>query len=1620
VITTPRRGAGRGPWEPADQLRVLATSPALIGLLLGGLALRLTIAYVLFPASGFESDLATYGSWALTLAEHGPGGFYANAGFVDYPPGYLYLLWPIGLLIRSLGEAGASAGVDLVKLPAMLIDIAVGYVLYRLVLGWAWPGPRAGRLALLAAALYLLNPVTMYDSALWGQTDAAGALVVVLGVAALVRGNSEGATALAAVAALVKPQFGVVLVPIVVFILVKRHLVRPGSGPLHPSFGPPAIAGWLERTQGPARLVTSALTGLAIFHLLALPFGMGLDGYLRLVTDAAGGYSYLSVNAFNAWALVGSGGTPPLAESMRWSDDTLPLVGPIPAVAVGAVLLAAGFLWALLRAAVRDDRWTLLVAAAALCLFFFVLPTRVHERYVFPALAFLPLLAVVDRRWLIAFVALTIGALVNLHGVLTIPLYGTDAVVGLPFGELARSGPLIVLSAVLQTAVAAWAGWQLRPGVRSAPDGFDVAAAEAASHGTGATPRSRLRSFLRAPSGRPDRSGELDGEGPGRLDRLDLLVIVLIAVSAMTLRGFRLDEPRAMYFDEVYHARTATEFLQHWRYGEPHDIYEYTHPHLAKYLMAAGIEVAGGNRVTDTSSLGVPVLAVALEGAWTSGDDPSLRRGDRLLVATGSDLRSYDLSTRELEVVIDIPAHAVALDAFDRRLYVSDAAGTVSSIDTQALDASRAGREAAPVPEPFGQLDSPGVEELAVTRVSLVARAADGELAALDLASGMPAGTARLPGAAGLAALPDTDRLSADPARIEDPRDAAALLADILGADPAELERRLRSRAPEVVLAAYLDDQARGDLGIEIEEGMLTGVVLSAGPMLAVAEETGVRLLDALTLDEVGAVPLAQSALGLVLVPEGFDQPRLYVAAGRSLWVGRLEDGGLLEHTTVPMPGPVETPLWNDAGELVHVVGEAPDGAPAAYVIEPNGHAVFADARLPGAPASAVMDTRPDRPEVDRAQLLALSPDGDVAAVAVGGNAFGWRVPGVIVGALTAACLYLLARLLFRRRSVAVLAGLLALAEGMLFANARIAMNDAYVTAFTLAAVTAFAPLYLGSVRRPLLVALGLVAVGSLMGLALAAKWVALYAIAGLVLLVLLRSGLGRVIALVGMIVLTSVLGAMAIRPGPVEEPNQNWLFLLLSLGLTAGLAAGMVRRPLRLRWPGASPAPPTGTREPPGWLRPSRALGLPWLLALACLVVLPLAVYIASYAPWVALGNQWIAGVPEGHTGQTLPELTRSMYTYHDELRAQHAASSPWWAWPLNLKPVWFYQESFAGGQTGLIHDTGNLVILWLGIPALGFAAWAAWRRRSLALAMVVLLFASLWLPWSRIDRATFQYHVYASLPFVVLALAYLLAELWHGPGPRTWLLARAAAALAILGAPLLWLLRAPLCLLAGTQSVNPSGVACGPLDRSVSVSEATFASLLVLVTAATIAAWIVWHSSRSRRPSGGRGPAGARSPLLALLLVAAGAFAGVASAHVLLGPGPALVVSVTAEQAALAGFLVLAWPALMVLRARDPRRLVVGAVGAAFLWLLAWYPNLSGLPLPSSFAHLWQGILPTWNYDFQFAVNMDPAAPGGPLDATTLMVATFVIAFTAGIVWVARAEAPEEPPAEAVTEQA
>jgi hypothetical protein len=400
------------------------------------------------------------------------------------------------------------------------------------------------------------------------------------------------------------------------------------------------------------------------------------------------------------------------------------------------------------------------------------------------------------------------------------------------------------------------------------------------------------------------------------------------------------------------------------------------------------------------------------------------------------------------------------------------------------------------------------------------------------------------------------------------------------------------------------------------------------------------------------------------------------------------------------------------------------------------------------------------------------------------------------------------------------------------------------------------------------------------------------------------------------------------------------------------------------------------------------------------CFSVVPILVYIASYIPWYNLGNELIAGIPAGHTGQTLWNLTLSMYDYHNNLRAGHPASSPWWAWLLDLKPVWFYQEGFANNTTGVIYDAENLIIVWLGIPAMIFASWAAWKRRSLGLTVIVLMFAAMWIPWSRIDRATFQYHVFTSLPFVAMALAYFLAELWHGPSPGFWLFARFSAALAILGAPLLWLARAPLCIIAGSAAAHTAensgqGIACGSITRSTDVSQAAMVSVIILLIGALVLGWQLWLFYRAGgrteplRVGGLRIPVEA-APYLTLIAI----IAVVVIVPRVFSGEPLFTLTVSADELALIGVVVLAIPAYLVLRARDSRRFALGIMTAAVLWFVAWYPNLSGLPMPNSIANIYQGLLPTWNYDFWFAVNKDPAAKG-PLGA--LVVGILIITLLA-----------------------
>ena len=120
--------------------------PVLAGLLLlAALVLRLLLGY---NSEGFSVDMGTFKSWASTVHQVGFQEIYQQDMFLDYPPGYLYVLRLLEIIRGTLGLAIQGQAHTLVmKLPSIFADLACGGFL--LVLGRRKLGDRG---ALLAAA----------------------------------------------------------------------------------------------------------------------------------------------------------------------------------------------------------------------------------------------------------------------------------------------------------------------------------------------------------------------------------------------------------------------------------------------------------------------------------------------------------------------------------------------------------------------------------------------------------------------------------------------------------------------------------------------------------------------------------------------------------------------------------------------------------------------------------------------------------------------------------------------------------------------------------------------------------------------------------------------------------------------------------------------------------------------------------------------------------------------------------------------------------------------------------------------------------------------------------------------------------------------------------------------------------------------------------------------------------------------------------------------------------------------------------------------------------------------------------------------------------------------------
>ena len=174
---------------------------------------------------------------------------------------------------------------------------------------------------------------------------------------------------------------------------------------------------------------------------------------------------------------------------------------------------------------------------------------------------------------------------------------------------------------------------------------------------------------------------------------------------------------------------------------------------------------------------------------------------------------------------------------------------------------------------------------------------------------------------------------------------------------------------------------------------------------------------------------------------------------------------------------------------------------------------------------------------------------------------------------------------------------------------------------------------------------------------------------------------------------------------------------------------------------------------------------------ALGLVFLLPFIVYLAFWLPDLL------------HNNSNLIDQHSQMISYHFENTDQklHPYSSPWYTWPMMIRPIAYFFES--GAQSGsmivdvevfkAIHLFPNpalnffslIAVVILSLKWIGYLSESLGNRiirEELYLSSFILFgFYANFLPWALASRSTFIYHYQPAAIFSFFALAYFIYRL-------------------------------------------------------------------------------------------------------------------------------------------------------------------------------------------------------------------------------------------------------------------
>jgi dolichyl-phosphate-mannose-protein mannosyltransferase len=199
------------------------------------------------------------------------------------------------------------------------------------------------------------------------------------------------------------------------------------------------------------------------------------------------------------------------------------------------------------------------------------------------------------------------------------------------------------------------------------------------------------------------------------------------------------------------------------------------------------------------------------------------------------------------------------------------------------------------------------------------------------------------------------------------------------------------------------------------------------------------------------------------------------------------------------------------------------------------------------------------------------------------------------------------------------------------------------------------------------------------------------------------------------------------------------------------------------------------GARRAAGFRRPARGVTFDGLWLAVSMVVIPLAVYMATWSGWFASSIGWdrnYAASRGVHTPvisalYSLLQYHSEMWHFHVNLHQHHPYQSQPWTWLVMSRPVAFFYTSPSAGQDGCQVAHCSQAILAIGTPTIWWASIAAltalvvwWLvHRDWRAGAVLLGVAAGWLPWFAFpDRTKFFFYAVVFDPFLVLAITLCL----------------------------------------------------------------------------------------------------------------------------------------------------------------------------------------------------------------------------------------------------------------------